>query len=159
MSEVMKGQRRHLLCLLVLGSVLVFVASMVVSRFIMGEREPRTPLKDLLASEALSSVVLSGQGQTIELSDSTSMRYLTSALRCASCEGHLPTHLGLLYRARMTLKADNYFDVWVHVPDHAKGLTISYMLNGRFGDPTYYWVVLPEPIPIAVLRALQQARE
>jgi hypothetical protein len=124
------------------------------------DREPRRNLERLLQGDGevdMVAVTVSGHGQRIELSDAESMMYLTRAFRFAEGQGYIPVRTGLTYYAEMKVSRAGSVMVALSVPDDRDGLTVAYPVDS-FGDPRYYWVPFPSPIPRPLSAALGQMR-
>jgi hypothetical protein len=128
--------------------------------------EPRRDLESLLAGdrhiELASLTIITGQQQRIEVSDPASLRYLGAALRSAVKEGYSPSYHGLPYYAEMGFGKAGSVLVCLAAAEDADGVTVCYpivsYLTDGYGDPFYYWVRLPEPIPTPVSEVLDRMR-
>jgi hypothetical protein len=122
--------------------------------------EPHYNLERLLAGDdqvEVFSLAITGQRQSLELSDPASMRYLTAAFRSATKTGFFPMYIGNTYHADVRMGPAGSERLGLEVPEEADGLTV--FPNDTPGDAVYYWVPLPGPMPPAVSAALGRMRK
>jgi hypothetical protein len=144
----------------VCGAVALLVLALAFGGCWLFDWEPRRNLQRLLRGEGevdLVAVTVSGQGQRIELSDRESLTYLTHAFRSAEAQGYVPVRTGVTYYAEMKVSRTGTVRVGLYVPADVDGLTIAYPVDS-FGDPLYYWVPFPRPMPGPVSAALARMR-
>jgi hypothetical protein len=122
---------------------------------------PRNQFENLLTGDEqveIQSLTIDGQQQKIDLSDASSLTYLTVAFRTAKKEGYIPSHHGFSYTAYLRMGSMGSVYIGLSTPADADGFTVAFPLAG-FDDPTYYWVPLPQPMPTPVADVLKKMRK
>jgi hypothetical protein len=145
-----------------IGLCLVLGVSLTSGAWYFCYSKPHDNVQRLLNGDdqiELLSLTISGQQQTTQVSDPISMAYLNRAFRSAVREGHVPTHsYGSTNYGDLNFGVARTVQVALYVPYDVDGFTVAFPIDGFVGDPTHFWVALPEPMPMPVAEALKLMR-
>jgi hypothetical protein len=127
---------------------------------------PRRDFERLVAGDTeieITSIAIVGQGQELAVTDAAALKYCAHAFRSALKMGYVPylgkgDRIGNTYYADIGLGAARPVKVTCNVPDNVEGMNIGYPADG-LGDPIYYWLELPQPVPPAVSATLARMRK
>jgi hypothetical protein len=150
-------RRKKIGCAAAFGLVVLAVCVGLLLHGVLVE-EPSRRLERLLRADPrieLTSFVISGRGERMELSDPESLRYLTTAFRAAEYDRFYPKRRGVPYDGRVRTGSIGDTFIYIEVPEAADGMTLGAGVDNFF-ELDYYWVPLPEPRPEPVTEVLKR---
>lgn len=149
------------LVIFIVTLVLVLLMAIIALAWIWHDRDLLFQAVDAGEYHRLHSFAIADNKNRICITDDAAMVYLATQVTKAEWDNYVPKPVA--YQSR-TLYGDftfhtgetNSVDMWIVIGDDGEHGLILSIHDSMLGDPKYYWVSLPDPMPSTLKNALAE---